>query len=71
MSVELNFICQRCSQVISIDHKNTLCQRCLDVLEFGYPSFHSYPHGEAEKNKQVQRMELSEGWVLPDFIFNK
>lgn len=64
--------CPRCHRHLSKSYfVKELCSRCHDILEFGYPSFTAFKLDEPYNKNQSQRMDLSEGWILPAYIFKK
>jgi phage FluMu protein Com len=67
--IKLEPRCPRCDTLIlDYDAEKNVCARCKDVLEFGYPAFEAYPLEDSDDLEQPQRMDMSEGWVLPDYI---
>ncbi|GEN34361.1 hypothetical protein ADA01nite_18210 [Aneurinibacillus danicus] len=51
--------CQRCHKKITEEDKDkVLCNRCKDVLEFGYPSFPSYPLEEYKTDAQEKKFSI-------------
>jgi hypothetical protein len=65
-------LCPRCNkEVEKFDPMQKVCFHCRDILEFGYPSFAAYPLKETANKEESKRMEISEGWVLPSYLFNK
>lgn len=61
--------CPRCNTpIINYDEEKNVCALCRDVLEFGYPEFEAYQLEDSQSEEQPHRMDMSEGWVLPEFL---
>jgi phage FluMu protein Com len=61
--------CPRCNKTVKeFGTETSVCDRCRDVVEFGYPSFEAYQLEDSQNGDNPQRMDISEGWLLPAYF---